>query len=351
MPSLRDRAHLTEWFGHRLPQCRVGVESVDVVSVERISRGVSRETWIVDATVIEGGASSAEAFIIRRDPPDGSVIPVPLRREFDVYKFLSPAEVPVAEALWFEDDARWQLDDRPAYVRCKVDGHWRLPFLDSDDPRDDGARVAASKEHLDKLAAVHTVDWRSAGFGQLFTVPPSPAACATTLLDDIEHLLAEFQFEPSPAVTESLVRLRDIAPDDAPCVALCKGTNGHGEEVWSHGRIVAMSDWELARLGDPAYDFAQLQDMVPEIVRAGKRVWGWPEALAYYTDRSGIVISRQRLDFYRACYGLIQFLYAQHSAAAVRRGATDIRLVWAATEVLYRSQLKLGAALGFPARK
>lgn len=350
MSALRDLAFLTAWFGRRLPRFRRSVDSLDVTGVERISRGVSRETWIVDATVIGAGVPATESFIVRRDPPGGSVIPSPLRREFDVYERLSPTAVPIAEALWYEDDPRWQPDGRPAYVRCKVDGHWRLPFLDSDDPRDDGERIAASKEHLDKLAAVHTVDWRSAGFGDLFTVPSSPAACATSLLDDIETLLAECQLEPCPAVTESLAQLRDSAPSDAPCISLCKGTNGHGEEVWSEGRIAAMSDWELARLGDPAYDFAQQQGMIPEIVRAGKRVWGWPEALEYYAERSGIPISAERLDFYRACYGLIQFGYAQHSAAAVRRGATDVRLAWTATEVLHHSQLRLGAALGFAAR-
>src|SRR5690606_12637095 len=83
---------------------------------------------------------------------------------------------------------------RPAYVRTKVDGHWHLPFLTSDDPADDERKIAASKEHLDKLALVHTTDWRALGFDRIGTVPASEKHCATTVLDDIETWLATFQF-------------------------------------------------------------------------------------------------------------------------------------------------------------
>lgn len=343
MIRLENEGDVADWFRHRLP----GVDDVTVERVGRVSRGVSRETWVVDVRVIRAGVAAEESYVVRRDLPDGTVIPMPLREEYEVYRRLADSPVPVSRALWIEDDPRWQPDGRPAYVRTKVDGHWHLPFLTSDDPADDERKIAASKEHLDKLALVHTTDWRALGFDRIGTVPASEKHCATTVLDDIEAWLATFQFEPCPAVTEALSQLRDRAPTDAPCIALCKGTNGHGEEVWSGGRIVALSDWELWRLGDPAYDFAQLQDMVPDIVRDGRRLWGWPEALEYYRERSGIEISPERLSYYRACYGLIQFCYAHHSAYRVRVGASSVRLVWNATEVQYRSQLKLGAACGF----
>lgn len=343
MSTLADVVETGRWFRHGLPEA----DHVTVNRVQRVSRGVSRETWIVDATVAGPREPVQESFVVRRDLPSGSVIPVPLREEFDVYRLLGPSGVPVAKALWFEDDPRWQPDGRPAYVRTLVRGDWRLPVLASNDPADDAARVAASKEHLDKLALVHTADWRGLGFGHLYRAPEAPADCAIAVLDDIAERLAEIQFEPSPAVAEAMSQLRQTAPIDAPCVALCKGTNGHGEEVWSGGRIVAMSDWELCRLSDPAYDFAQLQEMVPEIVRDGRRIWGWPEALEYYTRRCGIPITQHRLDWYRACYGLIQFLYAHHSARLVRQGARNIRLVWNASEIQYRSHVKLGTAFGF----
>lgn len=322
-----------------------------VGAVTRVSRGVSRETWVIEATVVRGAAHERETFTVRRDLPDGSVIPMPLREEFEVYHRLVRSLVPVARALWFEDDPNWQPDGREAYVRTNVAGHWRLDFLASDDPADDERRIAASQEHLRKLALVHSTDWRELGFQSIGTVPRSPGECATALLDDLQNRLAAFQFEPCPAVAEGLAQLRQTAPADAPVIALCKGTNGHGEEVWLDGEIVAMSDWELWRLGDPAYDFAQLQEMVPEIVRDGRRIWGWQEALEFYRELSGIEITPQRLSWYKACYGLIQFTYAHHSAHHLNHGAGSIRLAWNASEVQYRSQLKLASAFGFARRE
>lgn len=346
MTGLDDVGFVTEWFQDRLGGA---VGGVSVHSVRRVSRGVSRETWIVDANVSRAGATSPESFIVRRDPPEGTVIPIALREEYEVYRRLAHSDVPLARPLWFEEAPERQPDGRPAYVRTLVDGHWRLPFLTSEDPADDERKIAASKEHLDKLATVHTTDWRALGFDEIGTVPTSPEECASALLDDVEAWLDRYQLGSSPVVAEALSQLRSGAPRDAPCIALCKGTNGHGEEVWSDGRIVAMSDWELWRLGDPAYDFAQLQDLVPEIIRDGRRKWGWPEALDHYAARSGIEISERRLHYYRACYGLVQFCYAQHSAHLVRNGARGIRLAWNGTEVQYRAQLKLAAACGFAA--
>jgi aminoglycoside phosphotransferase (APT) family kinase protein len=130
-------------------------------------------------------------------------------------------------------------------------------------------------------------------------------------------------------------------------VRLCKGTNGHGEEVWRAGRIVALSDWELAAIGDPAYDFAQIQELVPEIVRDGRRIWGMTEALEHYRACGGPPVTLGRIDFYRQCYGLLQFVYTQHAAAQVRRiPHPDLRFVWNAVEVGYRAELRLARLFG-----
>ena len=45
-------------------------------------------------------------------------------------------------------------------------------------------------------------------------------------------------------------------------LSLLKGNNGIGEEIWPDGRIVALSDWELATIGDPALDWAFSQGLL-----------------------------------------------------------------------------------------
>ena len=345
---LDDVAFVDCWFRHRRSLLGPDVTGVRVEGVRRLSRGVSRQTWTVAAKVRGAdGEWRRREFIVRRDHPAGSIVPSTLRTEHEIYRRLQGTAVPVAPVLWYEDDPDWRPDGRSAYVRAKVDGDWRLPFLAGDAPEHDAARIAASKEHLDKLALVHTLDWERLGFGELFPVPPSPADCAEHLIRTTLARLAEIQFEPAPVLAESVALLLDRAPRDCPRITLCKGTNGHGEEVWSGGRIVAMSDWELATLGDPAYDFAQIQEMIPEIHRDGRRIWGLPEALAYYRERTGIEITVERVEYYRAVYGVLQFLYAHHAAVRVRRGGpAPLRFVWTAAEVAFRSQLRLARLFG-----
>jgi aminoglycoside phosphotransferase (APT) family kinase protein len=342
--TLADREFVQAWFAARLERLHPGASSVTVQQVERISRGVSRQTWTVQATV----DGRPEAFIVRRDHEAGSVIPTALRLEYEVYRRLVDAPVPTSAALWFEDDPAWMPDGRIAYVRQEVAGHWYLPFIADESEAADEQRIAASKEHLDKLAALHTADWAALGFGEIFDVPAGPEDCARSLIETQLKSLAEFQFESNPALAEGIAQLIERAPRDAPRISLCKGTNGHGEEVWRDGRIVAMSDWELSYLTDPAYDFALVQEMIPEIVRDGRRVWGRPEALEYYRERSGIAVTHERIEYYRAVYGVMQFLYTHHSGHLIRnRGFRDLRFLWTAWENSYRSNIRLGQEFGF----
>lgn len=281
-------------------------------------------------------------FMVRRDHEAGSIIPTTLWAEYDVYRRLKGSPVPLAEVLWFEDDPAWMPDGRPAYVRRKVDGDWRLPVLADDSPDSDAERIALSQEHIANLALVHGVDWAARGFGEVLDVPTSPQRSALDMIDQNLARLATLGAEPSPVLAEAVARLRLRAPRDCPRVVLCKGTNGHGEEVWLNGRIVAMSDWELAAIADPAYDFAQCQELIPEIIRGGRRRWGLPEALAHYAAITGERISVERVAYYRELYGLLQFVYTQHVTRIVRAMARPpIRFLWTATEVAFRSELRL----------
>jgi aminoglycoside phosphotransferase (APT) family kinase protein len=340
--SLSDLAFVNAWFAAR--RDLISAEEVRVTSVQRLTRGVSRQTWTIDATV----DGRRRGYIARRDHETGAVIPTKLLDEYRVYRHLEGVDVPTARALWFEEDPAWLPDGRPCYIRERIDGDWQLPFIASDDPTHDEVRVAHSQEHLRRLAALHTADWEARGFGDILPVPASPAQSAATLIQMNMDLLEEFQFEPSPVLAEGISNLLATAPTDVPRVSLCKGTNGHGEEVWSDGKIVAMSDWELACLGDPAYDFSQLQEMIPTIRRDGRQVWGWDQALEFYAGISGIEVTMERVNYYRGMHGLISFLYTHNAAAQMRiHGLRDLRFTWTAWENSYRSNIRLAQEVGF----
>ncbi|MGB3411781.1 MAG: phosphotransferase family protein [Microthrixaceae bacterium] len=314
---------------------------VRIVDVHKFPRGVSRETWFVDVAW-DGGS---QRLVLRRDLPGGANIPTTLEFEYDVYRLLQDSSVPVAAVLWYDDDP---LNGRPYYTRDLVEGSWEIPHFMDPDPKYDELRIECSKEHMRKLALLHTCDWEALGFGDILPVPPTPAAAPLTALDRIESMLSEFQIEAFPEATEALEVLRREAPTDVPCISLLKGTNGIGEEVWRDGEIVAMSDWELAYLGDPASDFAHVQRLKQKIYDADSNViWSLDHAIDYYTEISGIHVDMERVRYYQRFDAFETLLYTHNSAVPLAAG-TDllVRRGWSSTEVLYSARRRLAETAG-----
>lgn len=295
------------------------------VQITKFPRGVSRETWLVQC--------DAGSFTIRQDLPGGSVDPIPLSHEYEVYRRLAQpgGPVPVARPLWYTEHGP---AGRPAYAREQVTGDWRIPGWP-----DPGVRRNAGMEHLRQLAALHTCDWESLGFGEILEVPAGPHDCAPLAVEYFARAIAEHLVEPSPVVTEAIAHFRSEAKRfPARRVSLCKGTNGLGEEVWRDGRIVAMSDWELARLCDPAYDLAQCQDLL----------WDETEALEFYNEVSGIGVTVEHIAFYRRLYSLVMFSFTNHATKCMlSNGDRNARLAWVGTEMSHVATLRMAFAAGF----
>lgn len=324
---------------------RLGKPDARVLEVDRLARGVSRETWVVRLAAADGSVPTALA--LRRDLPGGSVCDTPLEFEYEVYRRLMASPVPVAHVLWYEHEPERSGGGSPFYVREFVDGRSDIPHLLDPDPVYDDLRVESSKEHLRKLALLHTCDWAGLGFGDILDAPPDAESCATHTLDRLSATFEALRLEAYPEITEAIFWLRDNAPEAAPRVSLLKGNNGLGEEVWRDGEIVAMSDWELASLGDPTYDFAQLQDLIPEVRNGDDVVWNFQKALDFYADISGIRIEPRSLDYYRTMHALSK---ANNALSCIRMLAEgrdhQARLAWCATEVLYRARRTLAVVAG-----
>jgi aminoglycoside phosphotransferase (APT) family kinase protein len=261
-----------------------------------------------------------------------------------MYVALGQTEVPIARVLWWEEDPAWAV--RPFFVREQVEGSWELPDFINPDPRFDDYRIEISREHLRKLALVHTIDWKQHGFEALLTAPASEADCGAHCLRVIKAQLAEFQAEAIPVMTAAFGWLARNAPP-APRISLCKGTNGLGEEVFRDGRIVAMSDWEEALIGDPANDFAHCQNFIPAVERGGVSIWGLPQALDYYHGVSGIRIAPESVGYYGVMRALRMVVFGHKTATIVRENpSAHIRQTWTGTEVMHVGKSALGAAIG-----
>jgi aminoglycoside phosphotransferase (APT) family kinase protein len=312
-----------------------------LVRDERFPRGSSRMTWFVDYLPAPG--EPLRSLVFRANLASGSTIPTSLEQEFFMYDRLGRTAVPVARALFWESDPDWA--DRPFYVREQVEGSWEIPHFDDPDPQYDDLRIAISREHMRKLALVHTMDWRAQGFDERLSAPADEASCAAHFIDMLASQLEEFRAEPLPLVTEAIAVLKSEAPV-APCISLCKGTNGLGEEVFRDGEIVAMSDWEEASIGDPAADFASLQNFAPEIDRDGENLWGMEKALAYYREISGIALSIENVRFYQRVRAFNTIIYGHKAATGLHGGKGDIRQAWTGTEVQHLGKRMTANTIG-----
>lgn len=303
--------------------------TVSIASVQRASGGLSRETWFV--------RGDALAYIFRCDLRGGiSSCPVPLRFEYEMHRRLPDLGLPVARALWFEEDAA--ALGQPFYVRECVEGTSVVPGSGLSGPARDDALIAASREHIQRMAAVHQADWRGAALDELMPPPSDAVHCA---IANVERLRAQHQrlgLPLSPMLARAFDWFSERAPQSAPTVALCKGSNGAMQEVWRDGRIVALCDWELASIGDPASDWARCWGLLPTI--EGR--WDRRAAMDYYAELTGWAISDEALAFYGGLYWLEMAIVGLYAGRAVRSGALlDVRLSFLENFAGHMAEVKL----------
>ncbi|MFA5524885.1 MAG: phosphotransferase family protein [Tissierellales bacterium] len=332
-------AWLERYLSHRLGSAVIVKEE----DITRFPRGSSRETWFINYRS-KDDIEALKSIVFRLDFRGGSTDPSSLDQEYFMYERLGQTDVPVAKALWWEDDPSWT--DRPFYTREHVEGSWDVPHYQDPDPAYDEMRIAISKEHLSKLALIHQLDWKALGFDKYLPAPTSVEDCAKVFVESLMSMMEDIRTSAIPLFLEAGEWLIDNAPI-APRISLCKGTNGLGEEIFRGQKIVAMSDWEEASIGHPAADFAFMQDFVPEIEHDGQKIWGLEHALDYYYSLSGIRITPEAVAYYHKLRSLKTILFGQKAGGAIHANFDGpIRQTWTGTEVLHIGKYVTASAIG-----
>jgi aminoglycoside phosphotransferase (APT) family kinase protein len=172
-----------------------------------------------------------------------------------------------------------------------VEGAASIPGLYEDTAEAAKRRKAVAEEHASKLARLHLLDWKKAGFGEFVSAPESAADAVRHEFKTWAAIWHEKKVEPSAVVTEALGWLEARLPKSGAALSLCKGNNGIGEEIWRDDKIVAFSDWELASIGDPCYDWAMSQGMMD--------LWDRDKILRFYEDITGFTLPAENFTFYR----------------------------------------------------
>jgi aminoglycoside phosphotransferase (APT) family kinase protein len=235
----------------------------------KLAGGASKEAWAVDTA--DGGE-----LLVRR--AGGGVIhldTLPLRDEFEVLVAAREAGVRVPEPVAYLGD----VEGREAFAMRRVGGETIGRRIVRNPPPGLALQMA------DELAKVHGIAPERLPF------LPRPAIWERLLeeLDAIE--------EPHPAIEYGIAWCRERLPLERPRV-VSHGDFRIGNLAVDEGGIVAVLDWEFARVADP------LEDLAWPLVRSwrfgadDRHLGGIDDAgpyLARYEELTGLEVPREEL--------------------------------------------------------
>jgi aminoglycoside phosphotransferase (APT) family kinase protein len=289
------------------------------------------------------------AFVLRR-PPLGHVLATAhdMAREHRLISAIGQTNVPVPRTMGLCTDP--DVNGAPFYVMSFVEG----VVLDSPEKAEAtmtvNARRAASDHLIDVLADLHAVDVDAVGLGDLARKDGY-----------IERQLKRWttQWESSktrelPAIDELVEILRRRIPVQQG-VSVAHGDYRFGNCLTdtTHGRIVAVLDWELCTLGDPMADVGYIgvywrEPGAPASTAADPSgVPGFPryeDLVARYAARTGRDVSD--VDYYRAfsAYRLAvigEGVYARYLNGAMADQIADLETMKKSVEWRAESALQI----------
>ena len=200
--------------------------------------GASNITCRVD---LEGGEFAAVALRMQRER--GIFEPYDVIREGEVVRKLAGSAVPVPRMLGSEPNR----------------GVLGAPFIVMEwveAPHMGLAPDASYPAFTAAVAEVHRVDWLALGLGFL-GVPRNARAAVLGEVEAVAARMPAFGCEREDLLVRALANLRHAAPGDGH-LQFCQGDINIFNYLFRGGEVVAVVDWEQARIGDARSDVGQL---------------------------------------------------------------------------------------------
>ncbi len=295
LPELRGR--IVKWLAHRMPNWA----ELDVVSLERIHGGASRQTYRARLSYTESGKHVTRGIIVRRDP-EGSLIETERETEFAAYQAFYGTGIPVPEALALELDESWL--GSPFFVMDEIPDCLTGSALSADSYGEHAAIIG--NQFWTMLGDIAAADPVENGLVKLLDVP-EPDQCWRRELDYWEGVIDEDELSPQPIVRAAIRWLRRRPPPPAQKICVVHGDYRSGNFLHDgKGSIKAVLDWEMAHLGDPLEDIGWALDPLwtgsadappgGMIDRAG--------GLTLWADKSGLSVDPEALLWWEVFAGV-----------------------------------------------
>ncbi len=248
---------LSDWLGEHLD--RAGDVEIHVAGASEAS-GFSSDTIIFDATWTADGAAHRQGFVVRAAPLGEAVFRTyEIEVQHQILTALQGSSVPVPRTFWFEGDA--SLLGAPFFAMERLDG-----FVPTDNPpytmggflHDAPLDVQATAwlAGIDSLVDIAQFDWRGAGLEQLDRreLGAGPGEQLMRWQRDYHAWAAR---KPVASVEHAWRWLEVNQPDDDHLATFSWGDARLGNLMFdTSGRVRAVLDWEMARIGNPEFDLA-----------------------------------------------------------------------------------------------
>lgn len=282
-----DAAGLRRWLA-----AEVDVGFVDA-SIERIGTGHSRAMYVVTAT-------SGRRAVARVE--QGGVFGTTSAEECRVMQSLHACGYPVARIIAADLDGH--AVGRPMFVMEFVDGAVGPDAAVIDD--------ATAVSFVRSLRELHQLDGRHFGFD----IVPTCASDATPMQIQRWHRVHDMATPlPDPLIDEAAAWLLHHAPALSR-LAVVHGDAGPGNFVHDRGRVVAVTDWEFAHLGDPAEDFAYCLTM------RGPRTMPRQRWLRLFADHAGVEMTDAQWRYWEA-FNLFKGACANRTCLTIFEGGRN----------------------------
>jgi len=283
-----------------------------IADVRRLSVGHSRAMHRVDT---DGGT-----FVVRVE--QGGVFGTRSGEEFGLMRGLADAGYPVAPALWYEPTG--DVLGQPFFV---------MGFVEGEELADERAMdESTAADFVRVLAELHAVDWEGAGI-KTDIVPDSPSVATHLQIERWADIYRAAAPTVIPLLEEAAAWLHRHAPP-LERVSVVHGDAGPGNVVQANGRIVAVTDWEFAHLGDPAEDWSFCLAM------RGARTMPRETWMALFDQIAGVRMNEETWTYWEA-FNLFKGACANTTCLAVfESGANRAPNMAIIGTVLHRSFLR-----------
>ncbi len=271
-----------------------------VSGVRRVGGGASKEQFFF--TLSEAGQD--EQYLLRMDPRI-AITETDREREHILLQAMDGV-VPVPKTAWVDPNA--EFFPQSAAIMHVVDGVTK--------PSDAGVKVTGlgtwlgedlraklRDQFLDYLVAIHAFDWRSANLPTFEAPDADPKQAARWSFNYWREIWRLDEGETRPIMALAEQWLANNMPD---CDDLCltHGDYRTGNYLFEEdtGRITALLDWELARIGDFHEDLGWVLMQIFGTIENGtfraSDLFEREEFIREYEKRSGRTVNRKTLHYY-----------------------------------------------------